>query len=300
MIDRATNRKQSRRLVSRVVRGMPASDGAGVELMRVIAQPALPMLDPFLLFDAFRSDRPDDYIAGFPPHPHRGFETVTYLLAGRMRHRDSAGHEGVIEPGGVQWMTAGSGIVHSEMPEQEDGLLEGFQLWVNLPAAHKMDPPAYQEHAAAEIPQEHREDGVVVRVVAGETSLGTKGPIVQPLTAPLYLDIELPANVDYLEYLPRGHNAFAYVIDGMLDAADFDGESVQLSRDDLAVLSDGEELHLRAGGKGARLLLLAGRPLNEPVARGGPFVMNTKAEIRQAFDDYDAGRLVSTVSADDA
>lgn len=300
MIDRATNRKQSRRLVSRVVRGMPASDGAGVELMRVIAQPALPMLDPFLLLDAFRSDRPDDYIAGFPPHPHRGFETVTYLLAGRMRHRDSAGHEGVIEPGGVQWMTAGRGIVHSEMPEQEDGLLEGFQLWVNLPAAHKMDPPAYQEHPAAEIPQEHREDGVVVRVIAGETSLGTKGPIVQPLTEPLYLDIELPANVDYLEHLPRGHNAFAYVIGGTLDAADFDGESVQLSRDDLAVLSDGEEVQLRAGGKGARLLLLAGRPLNEPVARGGPFVMNTKAEIRQAFDDYDAGRMGSTVSADDA
>ena len=159
MNKQATNGEPSRRQVSRVIRGVPATDGAGVELTRVIAQPALPMLDPFLLLDAFRSDQPGDYIAGFPPHPHRGFETVTYLLAGRMRHKDSAGHEGVIEPGGIQWMTAARGIVHSEMPEQEEGLLEGFQLWVNLPAAHKMDAPAYQEHPAADIPQERREHG---------------------------------------------------------------------------------------------------------------------------------------------
>lgn len=279
------------RTVSRVVRGRPTTDGAGVELTRVIGQPDLPMLDPFLLLDAFRSDRPDDYIAGFPPHPHRGFETVTYLLAGRMRHRDNAGHEGVIEPGGIQWMTAARGIVHSEMPEQEDGLLEGFQLWVNLPAAHKMDPPAYQEHAAAAIPLERREEGVLVHVIAGRTAQGTAGPVVQPLTEPLYLDVELPPGTRFEEALPADHNAFAYVVSGTLEAADGEGGEIRLGRDDLAILSHGNRVSLRAGADGARVLLLAGRPLQEPVARGGPFVMNTQAEIRQAFSDYEAGRF---------
>ena len=291
MNSQKSDKKPTRRAVSRVIRGMPATDGAGVELTRVIAQPALPMLDPFLLLDAFRSDRPGDYIAGFPAHPHRGFETVTYLLAGRMRHKDSAGHEGLIEPGGVQWMTAGRGIVHSEMPEQEQGLLEGFQLWVNLPAEHKMDPPRYQEHPAAEIPEERRENGGVVRVIAGQTSLGMTGPVVQPLTEPLYLDVMLPPNVRLNESLPANHNAFAFVIDGSLDAEDMDGKPLRLERDELGVLSHGEELSLRAGDEGARFLLVAGRPLNEPVARGGPFVMNTKAEIRQAFEDYDSGQF---------
>jgi redox-sensitive bicupin YhaK (pirin superfamily) len=287
----ADQQEPLRREVSRVIRGMPATDGAGVELTRVIAQPALPMLDPFVLLDAFRSERPGDYIAGFPPHPHRGFETVTYLLAGRMRHKDNAGHEGVIEAGGIQWMTAGKGIVHSEMPEQEEGLLEGFQLWVNLPAQHKMDAPAYQEHPAARIPQEQREDGVVVRVIAGETSRGTRGPIVQPLTEPLYLDVELPPGGRFSETLRTDHNAFVYVIGGDLDAADTEGRPLQLGRDQLAVLSHGDQLTLSAGGEGARFLLIAGRPLNEPVARGGPFVMNTKAEIRQAYADYESGRF---------
>jgi redox-sensitive bicupin YhaK (pirin superfamily) len=281
----------ARRHVSRVVRGMPATDGAGVELTRVIGQPALPMLDPFLLLDAFRSDRPDDYIAGFPPHPHRGFETATYLLAGRMRHRDNAGHEGVIEPGGIQWMTAGRGIVHSEMPEQQEGLLEGFQLWVNLPARHKMDPPRYQENAAAEIPEEPRDQGVVVHVITGETSAGTRGPVVQPLTEPLYLDVELPAGAAYREVLPRGHNAFVYLVRGEVDAADAEGGISRLGRDDLGILSQGDEVLLTATAEGARLLLIAGRPLNEPVARGGPFVMNTRAEVRQAQEDYEAGRF---------
>jgi redox-sensitive bicupin YhaK (pirin superfamily) len=291
MNKQATNREPSRRQVSRVIRGVPATDGAGVELTRVIAQPALPMLDPFLLLDAFRSDQPGDYIAGFPPHPHRGFETVTYLLAGRMRHKDSAGHEGVIEPGGIQWITAARGIVHSEMPEQDEGLLEGFQLWVNLPAAHKMDAPAYQEHPAADIPREQREDGVLVRVIAGETASGTRGPVEQPLTEPLYLDVELPPDTLFSETLPADHNAFAYVIGGTLDAEDFAEKALQFGRDELAVLSHGEQVKLRAGPEGARFLLVAGRPLNEPVARGGPFVMNTKAEIRQAFEDYDSGRF---------
>lgn len=277
------------RRVSRVVRGMPASDGAGVELTRVIGQPALPMLDPFLLLDAFRSDRPGDYIAGFPSHPHRGFETVTYLLAGRMRHQDSAGHQGVIEPGGVQWMTAGRGIVHSEMPQQQAGLLEGFQLWVNLPAQHKMDPPAYQEHAAASIPEEQRDGGIRVKVIAGVTQTGTRGPVVQPLTEPLYLDVELPPRQVFAERLPSAHNGFCYVVDGQVEADDADGNVVTLQRDDLAVLSHGNLVELRSGGLGARCLLIAGRPLNEPVARGGPFVMNTKAEIHQAYDDYAAG-----------
>lgn len=279
------------RRVSRVIRGTPATDGAGVRLTRVIGQPALPMIDPFLLLDAFRSDRPGDYIAGFPPHPHRGFETVTYLMAGKMRHRDNAGHEGVIEPGGIQWMTAGRGIVHSEMPEQEHGLLEGFQLWVNLPAAHKLDPPAYQEHPASAIPTEQREPGVVVHVIAGQTARGTRGPIDQPLTQPLYLDIELAAGAVFGEHVPAGHNAFVYTVAGSVETSDADGRPVTLGRDDLGVLSLGDEVVLQGGADGGRALLIAGRPLNEPVARGGPFVMNTQAEVRQAFADYDSGRF---------
>ncbi len=279
------------RKLTLVVKGMPATDGAGVELTRVIGQPALPMLDPFLMLDAFRSDKPDDYIAGFPPHPHRGFETVTYLLAGRMRHKDNAGHEGVIEPGGIQWMTAGKGIVHSEMPEQEDGLLEGFQLWVNLPAAHKMEPSGYQEHPAKLIPLESRQGGIDIKVIAGVTSQGTTGPVVQPLTEPLYLDVKLPAGQVFIEELPVSHNAFIYVIDGQVSATHENGNTVPLARDDLAVFSDGVSVELKAGENDARFLLVAGKPLGEPVARGGPFVMNTKPEIQQAFEDYEQGRF---------
>ena len=281
----------SQRAVTRVIRGRPATDGAGVELTRVIGQPDLPMLDPFLLLDAFRSDRPDDYIAGFPPHPHRGFETVTYLLAGRMRHKDNTGHEGVIGPGGIQWMTAGRGIVHSEMPEQEHGLLEGFQLWVNLPADHKMDAPAYQEHSAGRIPEEVRSGGARVRVIAGRSSLGTTGPVVQPLTEPLYLDVGLAADGEFSETLRSTHNAFLYVIAGRVRAQDADGRGVELVRDELAVLSHGDRLTVQAGDRAARFLLVAGRPLDEPVARGGPFVMNSQAQIRQAYADFEAGRF---------
>ena len=286
------------RHVSRVIKGMPATDGAGVELTRVIGQPALPMLDPFLLLDAFRSDRPEDYLAGFPPHPHRGFETVTYLLAGRMRHRDNAGHEGVIAPGGIQWMTAGRGIVHSEMPEQENGLLEGFQLWVNLPAAHKMDHPGYQEYPADQIPVESREGGVEIRVIAGVTSQGTRGPVVQPLTEPLYLDVRVPAGGEFTERLPDTHNAFVYVIQGPVTASDADGRMVHLVRDDLGVLARGDVVRIEAGNDATRFLVVAGRPLNEPVARGGPFVMNTRDEIQQAFEDYNQGRIQGVYDAD--
>ena len=281
----------SLRSVSRVIKGMPTTDGAGVELTRVIGQPALPMLDPFLLLDAFRSDKPEDYIAGFPSHPHRGFETVTYLLAGRMRHKDNAGHEGVIEAGGIQWMTAGKGIVHSEMPEQANGLLEGFQLWVNLPTEHKMDQPQYQEYPAAEIPLELRDDGVEVRVITGVTSQGTQGPVIQPLTEPLYLDVRVPTGKLFSEQLPATHNAFVYVIHGPVSINNEDGQTVQLIRDDLAVLNKGNAVELRAENKDTHFLLIAGKPLNEPVARGGPFVMNTKAEIDEAFRDYESGNF---------
>jgi redox-sensitive bicupin YhaK (pirin superfamily) len=279
----------SLRRVSRIVKGMPATDGAGVELTRVIGQPALPILDPFLLLDVFRSDKPEDYIAGFPLHPHRGFETVTYLLAGRMRHKDNAGHEGVIEPGGIQWMTAGKGIVHSEMPEQENGMLEGFQLWINLPASHKMDKAAYQEYPAEKIPLESRKGGIEVRVITGVTSQGTKGPVVQPLTEPLYIDVRVPAAQEYIEVIPELHNAFIYVVNGTVGIENEVGDTLWLVRDDLGVLTHGEVVKLRAGQEAARFLLVAGKPLREPVARGGPFVMNTKAEILQAFEDYRQG-----------
>jgi hypothetical protein len=280
---------EARRLRS-LITGMPATDGAGVKLVRVIGQPALPDLDPFLLLDAFRSDNPDDYIAGFPPHPHRGFETVTYLLEGRMRHKDSAGNEGVIEAGGIQWMTAGKGIVHSEMPEQENGRLEGFQLWVNLPAAHKMTEPLYQEHDAGSIPTETR-PGTSIKVITGKTSQGTTGPITQPLTDPLYLDVSLEANTDFNEASPIDHNAFVYVIEGRITLETEAGESAIVSRDQLAILSEGDRVSLKSKDTGARFLLIAGKPIGEPIARGGPFVMNTQAEVKQAFRDYQSGEF---------
>lgn len=277
------------RTVKQIIKGMPATDGAGVELTRVIGQPALNMLDPFLLLDAFRSDNPEDYIAGFPPHPHRGFETVTYLLEGRMRHKDNAGHEGVIESGGIQWMTAGKGIEHSEMPEQENGLLEGFQLWVNLPAENKMDTPTYQEFSQDKIPLEHRDNDVLVRVITGITSQGTEGPVTQSLTEPLYLDVQLPAGQQFIENIPSSHNAFVYVINGPVSVADENDRP--LNRDELAVLTQGNQVVVTAADRDSRFLLVAGKPLNEPVARGGPFVMNTREEIEQAFADYRAGRF---------
>jgi len=274
--------------IAQIINGMPATDGAGVELNRVIGQPALPMLDPFLLLDVFRSDNPDDYIAGFPPHPHRGFETVTYLLEGRMRHKDNAGHEGVIESGGIQWMTAGKGIVHSEMPEQENGLLEGFQLWVNLPAEHKMTEPAYQEYSSEQLPLEQREGNVEVRVITGTTSNGTRGPVHQPLTDPLYLDVKLPRGMVFEEPVNPDYNAFVYTISGPLTIGD---NGTRLERDQLAVLNPEEQVSVSSVDKDVRFLLIVGKPLNEPVARGGPFVMNSREEIDQAFADYKRGKF---------
>jgi len=278
-----------RRLRS-LITGMPTTDGAGVKLVRLIGQPALQDLDPFLLLDAFRSDNPDDYIAGFPPHPHRGFETVTYLLNGRMRHKDNAGNEGVIEPGGIQWMTAGKGIVHSEMPEQEDGRLEGFQLWVNLPTSHKMTQPAYQEHEAGKIPTESRA-GTSIRVITGETSQGTVGPVSQPLTEPLFLDVSLDANTVFCETIPERHNAFVYVIQGSVRLESEQDEQIDVTRDQLAILTQGTVINLESEGQAAKFLLIAGKPIGEPIARSGPFVMNSQAELQQAYQDYQSGQF---------
>jgi redox-sensitive bicupin YhaK (pirin superfamily) len=268
-------------------RGMPATDGDGVKMTRIIGTQQLNMLDPFLLLDVFESDRPEDYIGGFPSHPHRGFETVTYLLAGRMRHRDNAGNEGVIEPGGVQWMTAGRGIVHSEMPEQENGLLMGFQLWVNLPARAKMAVPAYQEYPPSETPVEQGENGTEIRVIAGTTGLGTSGVIDNDYVSPTYLDVKLPAGEMLDQPVGETDNTFLYVIDGALEVGD---TAAALGGRTLGVLGPGGQIRVRAT-ENCRFLLVSARPLNEAVARGGPFVMNTKEEIIQAFDDYRNNRF---------
>jgi len=267
--------------------GVPATDGDGVRMTRVIGSQELNMLDPFLLLDAFESDQPQDYIGGFPSHPHRGFETVTYLLAGRMRHKDNAGNEGVIEPGGVQWMTAGNGIIHSEMPEQENGLLMGFQLWVNLPARAKMTDPAYQEFSPADTPLEVRDNGTEVRVIAGTTDAGTTGAVKNGFVHPTYLDVSLPAGESFTQSVGDGDNSFLFVIDGALEAGE---QGVALGRRMLGILGEGDSIQVQTA-TGARFLLVSAQPLNEPVARGGPFVMNTKQEIMQAFDDYKHNRF---------
>jgi hypothetical protein len=282
MLDQATRTRQ----VLRLSKGQPTSDGAGVRLNRVIGNQALGELDPFLLLDEFRSEDGADYIGGFPDHPHRGFETVTYMLAGRMRHGDNQGHSGLLGPGSVQWMTAGRGIVHSEMPEQEDGLMWGFQLWVNLPAKDKMTAPRYQEFDPAAVPVLER-DGTRIRVIAGRVG-DIEGPIVGIATEPSFLDVALPAGGSFTHDLPREHNVFAYPFEG--DA--LIGEpAVAVPRGTLAVLGLGERVALGAGSSPARVLIAAARPLNEPVARYGPFVMNTQDQLRRAFADYQAGRF---------
>jgi redox-sensitive bicupin YhaK (pirin superfamily) len=266
--------------------GMPASDGAGVKLNRVIGQPALPDLDPFLMLDEFGSDDPSAYIAGFPDHPHRGFETVTYMLAGRMRHRDNKGNEGLLTAGSVQWMTAGRGIVHSEMPEQEQGLMQGFQLWINLPSKDKMTAPRYQDIAPERIPSVRPAPGVTAKVIAGELA-GERGPVEGGATEPFYADITLDAGAAFEVPLAAGHNAFVYIYDG---AADIGAPAKTLGRGHIGVLSAGSGVHL-ASADGARLIVVAGKPLGEPVAKYGPFVMNTTDELRQAVADYQSGRF---------
>ena len=277
------------RRVERLVVGQATSDGAGVKLTRVLSQPLQRRLDPFLMLDAFGSDQADDYIAGFPDHPHRGFETVTYMIAGRMLHRDSAGHEGLLENGGVQWMTAGRGVIHSEIPQQEEGVMEGFQLWLNLPAQDKMSAPWYRDFAAGELPRFTTDDGVEVTVIAGE-SHGVSGAVTRAVTAPLYLDLHLPAGTSFSQPLPAGHNAFVYGYRGQVKLGE-----VEVPVRNMAILAnaaDRDGVRIDAAEE-ARVLLIAGRPLGEPIAQYGPFVMNTEQEISQAVADYRAGRLAA-------
>lgn len=279
----------SARRVTRVIPGQPASDGAGVKLLRSLgATPGL-RLDPFLMLDEFYSDDPADYLAGFPPHPHRGFETITYMLDGHMRHRDHLGNTGDLGPGGVQWMTAGRGIIHEEMPQQTHGRMRGFQLWLNLPAAQKMQPARYRDLAPDTIPEVDSADGVRVRVIAGQLGQ-TPGAVDQqlgtPATAPLYWDLHLPPGTHFESDLPAGHSAFVYLYEGEAALA----QSALRARA-VSVLGDKGLLQVTAGTAGARLLLLAARPLREPVVQYGPFVMNTHEQIEQALADYRDGTL---------
>jgi len=275
------------RTIERIVAGVPTSDGAGVKLTRVLTQDLQQRLDPFLMLDNFRSDDPGDYLAGFPDHPHRGFETVTYMIAGRMRHRDSAGNEGLLQNGGVQWMTAGRGVIHSEMPEQEDGIMEGFQLWLNLPASRKMIPAWYRDIPRTEIPEYVTDEGVVVRVIAG-TSNGITGAMTREETEPVYLDMELPSGSMFSTKLPAAHNAFVYVYRGELTIG-----GTQLGESRMAVLanmpqSDGVVM---IASDPTRAILVSGKPLREPIVQHGPFVMNSRDEIFQAIKDFNEGKL---------
>ena len=275
------------RSVDQIIAGQATSDGAGVKLTRVLTQDLQRRLDPYLMLDAFASDNPDDYIAGFPDHPHRGLETVTYMIAGRMLHRDSAGHEGLLQNGGVQWMTAGRGLIHSEIPQQEHGVMEGFQLWLNLPRTEKMRAPWYKDFQTHELPQFTTDSGVAVTVIAGE-SHGVQGAVTREASAPTYLDLHLPAGARFEQVLPAAHNAFAYVYRGEARIAD---TAVPMQR--MAILRNQPEadgIVIEAQTE-TRLLLIAGQPLNEPIAQYGPFVMNRNEEIFQAVDDFRAGRL---------
>ncbi|MDR3513639.1 MAG: pirin family protein [Caulobacteraceae bacterium] len=273
------------RPVAAAVKGAPTSDGAGVRMTRLLGTPEARMFDPFLMLDHFDSADAGDYMAGFPDHPHRGFETVTYMLEGRMRHKDSTGREGVIGPGGVQWMRAGKGVVHSEMPEQAEGRMRGFQLWVNLPAALKLSPPDYQEFDADKIPREARAGGVEVRVVAGRTSQGLAGPVADGAVDALYLDVSAPAGARFEEPVAAGRNVMVVVYDGAVRIGERQVEAVGA-----VFLGEGETVEVTAE-RDARFLVIAGRPIGEPVAWGGPFVMNTREEVMAAFDDYRAGRF---------
>ena len=273
--------------VEKIVKGTPTSDGAGVKLTRVLTDDLQERLDPFLMLDAFGTDNPRDYIAGFPNHPHRGFETVTYMIAGRMRHRDSAGNEGLLQNGGVQWMTAGRGLIHSELPEQEEGRMEGFQLWLNLPARDKMCEPGYRDIQSDDIPEFLHPEGPTIRVIAG-SSHGVQGAMQRDGTQPLILDIHFPVSGSFSQNLPALHNAFVYVYRGMVEVND-----TEVGQQRMAILNnapDSDGIVLRSMGA-ARVLLIAGQPLNEPIMQYGPFVMNTEEELRQAVMDFREGRF---------
>lgn len=276
------------RTIQSLSRGRPTSDGAGVSLTRVFGGAQAERFDPFLMLDEFASDDPDAYIAGFPPHPHRGFETVTYMLAGRMRHEDHLGNVGLLESGGVQWMTAARGVIHSEMPQQTEGLMRGFQLWLNLPARDKLGEPAYRDFAPSEIPHVKSASGIEARVIAGHLraeGIDLAGAVQRPTTDPQLYDLHLPAVGRFTPQLDDGYRSLLYVYEGSLEVA---GRAV--TKGELAQLSDSGPLTLESGD-GAKVLLLAGRPLHEPIVQYGPFVMNSREEIEQALRDFRDGRL---------
>ena len=273
------------RSIQQLIHALAITEGAGVTVHRTIGTPRLRHLDPFLLLDHFASNDPDDYIAGFPDHPHRGFITLTYMLDGHMEHRDSMGNRGDLRAGGIQWMKAASGVIHSEMPQQTDGLMRGFQLWINLPAGEKMSDPQYQEFSTERIPVvEH--DAARVKIISGEYA-GRRGPIHDPHTTIQYFDVSLPPETAFTHRLDGSATAFVYSFEGNLQIG-----STAVEAHALAVLGSGDEIAVSAGPQGARFILLSGRPLREPIVQYGPFVMNTEPEIRQAFDDYQHGRLV--------
>jgi redox-sensitive bicupin YhaK (pirin superfamily) len=279
----------STRELQTVIASIPASDGAGVKLRRSLGAHGGERHDPFLMLDEFFSDNPDDYLAGFPAHPHRGFETVTYMLDGHMQHKDNHGNTGDLGPGDVQWMSAARGIIHSEMPQQSEGRMRGFQLWLNLPAKEKMRPAAYRDIKSAQIPVVTLHDNATARVVAG-TLRDVQGPIQGGSTDPYYFDVHLAPGAVFDEALPTGHNVFVYVYEG---SALVGAKKRPLQNRAAGLLGDGEIVRIEAGSEGARALLLAGRPLREPIAQYGPFVMNTREEIEQAIGDYQAGRFAS-------
>jgi len=282
----------TRRAVAEVIDPIPVTEGAGVRLLRSIATERLDHVDPFLLFDHFGSDDPGDYLAGFPFHPHRGIETVTYMLDGQVSHRDSLGNSGTIGPGDVQWMTAGSGILHEEMPKAGPRRLAGFQVWVNLPAKLKMSRPRYQGVPAARIPEVKRPDGVRIRVVAGEVD-GVKGAVGEIYAEPEYLDVSMPPGCTFEQPVPRGHTALAYSFEGQgLFGTGADGQGRPVAATRLVLFGDGDRVGVRTGASPARFLLLSGRPLGEPVARYGPFVMNTRDEIMQALRELREGTFI--------
>jgi redox-sensitive bicupin YhaK (pirin superfamily) len=287
------------RTLVHVIESMPTSDGAGVKLRRSLGSQRGLHVDPFLMLDEFYSDNPDDYIAGFPAHPHRGFETVTYMLDGHMRHEDHLGNRGDLGPGSVQWMTAARGIIHSEMPQQSEGRMRGFQLWLNLPSKEKMKAAGYRDIPADEIPRVKLPQGGEVKVIAGTLMLNgdtVSGPVngsgAKRSTDPLYLDVRLPARAEFSAPVTAGHNAFLYAYEGNA-LIGTEGAAKPLPHRAAGVLSDGDSVRVQAGPEGVRFLLLAAKPLREPVVQYGPFVMNTREEIEQALADYRDGRLAA-------
>jgi len=288
----------SSRTLQQIIESVPASDGAGVKLRRSLGRGDRQRVDPFLMLDEFSSENPDDYVAGFPAHPHRGFETVTYILDGHMLHEDHLGNRGDLKSGGVQWMTAGRGIIHSEMPQQERGRMRGFQLWINLPAREKMKPAGYRDIQPSEIPVVALPGGGRVKAIAGSVEVdgrSTPAPIQGFTTEPLYLDVELPAGAAFAQPIPSGHNAFLYPYEGSVSIGP-DGERKPLRTHSAGVLSDGDRVEVLAGPEGARFILLAGRPLRESIVQYGPFVMNTREEIEQAIRDYQTGALTRSAA----